>query len=127
MNIIGTLEGEDGWSFLSVTVDILELVQTTFQTVFIFDASKRHLVYPKPTRRTSNRHQGDPETVTKIVHFDKPGREMLTLLLAVNFGQWAIDVGGAVDIVVLYLTYQKTPKRELSKLCISSDNVYAPC
>ncbi|OQV17611.1 hypothetical protein BV898_08236 [Hypsibius exemplaris] len=92
LSIIGSMGGEGAMNILSVLGDILELVQSTLQTIFIFDASKRSLMYPIPERRNSDRRESDMEHRLKTLHFDKPGREMLTLLLAINFGQWAIDI-----------------------------------
>ena len=102
MSIIGSIS-EDGFSILSVVGDILELLQSTLQTVFIFDASKRCLMYPVPERRNSDRRTSeDVQKSLRAMRFEKPGREMLTLLLAVNFGQWAIDVRSMNIDTILY-------------------------
>lgn len=95
-NIIGSVAGNgnvDSYSILGLANDSLELVQATLQTVFIFEASKRCLMHVNLARQNNDRRQSaGSQKQTSSLHFDKPGREMLTLLLAVNFGQWAIDV-----------------------------------
>ena len=48
------------------------LLQSTLQTVFILDATRRYASTPNQVR-------------------DKPGREMITFLLVCNFAMWSIN------------------------------------
>ncbi|GAV03884.1 hypothetical protein RvY_14253 [Ramazzottius varieornatus] len=85
VSIVGTIGQADGHSILSVVNDFLEIIQTTIQTVFIFDAGKRVLAVATESK-TPNLPDGEkPKS-------DKPARETLTFLLAVNFAQWALDI-----------------------------------
>lgn len=59
-------------TILVVITALTSLVQTTFQTMFILDASRRSCVTPDQIRR-------------------KPGREIVTFLLVTNLAMWAIS------------------------------------
>lgn len=57
---------------LVLVTALASVVQTTFQTIFILDASRRSVATAKQIRR-------------------KPGREIVTFLLVTNLAMWAIN------------------------------------
>ncbi|XP_048267984.1 proton channel OtopLc isoform X2 [Bombus terrestris] len=59
-------------TILVLITALASVVQTTFQTIFILDASRRSVVTAKQIRR-------------------KPGREIVTFLLVTNLAMWAIN------------------------------------
>lgn len=66
---------------MGVTAASLCLIQSTAQTIFIFDASQRALVW-------------NPLQHLIKSTAPKPARETVTLLLIVNFALWATNVCG---------------------------------
>ncbi|XP_055336231.1 proton channel OtopLc-like [Paramacrobiotus metropolitanus] len=82
VSVLGSLEGFDTDNLLDIVQAILEIVQSTMQTAFLFDASKRVMVFPPPSPEDENRRKSP----------DKPGREMVMFLLTNNFAQWALNV-----------------------------------
>nr|XP_012138361.1 PREDICTED: otopetrin-2 isoform X7 [Megachile rotundata] len=59
-------------TLLVLVTALASVVQTTFQTIFILDASRRSVATAKQIRR-------------------KPGREIVTFLLVTNLAMWAIN------------------------------------
>lgn len=59
-------------TILVLVTALASVIQTTFQTIFILDASRRSVSTPEQIRR-------------------KPGREIVTFLLVTNLAMWAIN------------------------------------
>ncbi|XP_074101203.1 proton channel OtopLc-like [Cotesia typhae] len=59
-------------TILVLVTALASVIQTTFQTIFILDASRRSVSSPEQIRR-------------------KPGREIVTFLLVTNLAMWAIN------------------------------------
>ncbi|XP_055333523.1 proton channel OtopLc-like [Paramacrobiotus metropolitanus] len=79
--IIGAYTDETNSGILSIVVASLCLVQSTAQTIFIFDATQRTLIFnPGYTKLYSSPNR------------KKPARETVTLLLIINFALWATNV-----------------------------------
>lgn len=79
-------------NILDIIASVLEIIQPTLQTAFLFDASKRALPVPNP--EMISRDIGGHGAIGEYNHVDKPGREMIMFLLANNFAQWALNVSG---------------------------------
>ncbi|OQV18242.1 hypothetical protein BV898_07638 [Hypsibius exemplaris] len=83
VSILGGFAEDNITGVLSVVAAALCLLQSTAQTVFIFDASQR-VVHWTPLK--------DEKSEAAPVYIDKPARETVTLLLIVNFAMWATNV-----------------------------------
>ncbi|XP_055339029.1 proton channel OtopLc-like [Paramacrobiotus metropolitanus] len=80
--LLGTYAEPYPESILDICGAALEILQSTAQTVFLFDASKRVCV----------RAVTPNNKVTGSVNTEKPAREMVMFLLATNFAQWTLNV-----------------------------------
>lgn len=86
VSILGTFGDYSGTdNVLDTVASILEIVQSTIQTAFLVDASKRVLFLPL---HINGQLFHDP----KSSNLGKPAREMIMFLLANNFAQWALNV-----------------------------------
>ncbi|XP_055334373.1 proton channel OtopLc-like [Paramacrobiotus metropolitanus] len=81
ITLLGASSTPGTLSNLSFGVGVLTLVQTTAQTLFLFDASKR-------TKMTKHDATGKQH---------KPARQTLTLLLITNLALWAVKVFCSLD------------------------------
>ena len=82
VSILGGFAENTMTGVLSVVAASLCLLQSTAQTIFIFDASQR-VVHWTPAKN---------EKSEAPIYTDKPARETVTLLLIVNFAMWATNV-----------------------------------